>query len=314
MRSIERRGEPIFLAGCGRSGTTWLSEVVNFDNAFRIIFEPLRHDTGPTVARMLGYWPYLRPADRPADLVSQMHDVLTGGFSSEWTDRFGARDSNRMLVKEIRANFLLGWLRAAFPSMPMVFILRHPCAVAASEIRLGWTGWDEPMAALAARPDLVGDHLEPFIDVIHGARSTFEQRIVLWCIRNIVPLSQLARGDASVVLYERLLADPMAEMTPLLQALGRPIDEPAIMQAWRRPSAMTMASGDPARSDRVAGAVGEAGEAGVAGEAAWMRSTTADERARAVTILRAFGLDRIYTDDPMPHVAGADVLVSRDTQ
>ena len=287
------KGEPIFLAGCGRSGTTWLSEVVNYNNDFRIIFEPLRHDIGPPVARTLGYWPYLRPADRPADLVSEVHDVLTGGFSSVWSDRFGARDSSRLLVKEIRANFLLGWLRAAFPSMPMVFILRHPCAVAASELRLGWTGWDEPMAALAVRPDLVADHLEPFLDVIQGARSTFERRIVLWCIRNIVPLRQLARGDASVVLYERLLADPMGEMTPLLQALGRPIDEQAIMQAWGRPSAMTMASDDAGQDDRMAG---------------WMRSTTADERAQAVAILQAFGLDRIYTDDPMPHIASADVL------
>jgi len=39
-----------------------------------------------------------------------------------------------------------------------------------------------------------------------------------------------------------------------------------------------------------------------------VQSTTADERAQAVAILQAFGLDRIYTDDPMPHIASADVL------
>lgn len=289
---------PILVAGCGRSGTTWLADVVNYDNAFRIIFEPFRHDIGPAVACDLGYWPYRRPDDRPPDLVEQVRDVLTGGWSSEWSDRFGSRTSTRCLVKEIRAHFLLGWMRAAFPDMPMVFILRHPCAVAQSEMRLGWTGWDEPMAALRARPDLVADHLEPCLDVIHGASTTFERRIVLWCIRNIVPIHQLAQGDASVVLYERLLVDPMGELRPLLSALGRPLDEPAILQVWGRPSAMSMAAADEAPDDRVTH---------------WVRSTTAGERARAVAILNAFGLDRIYTDDPMPRVASRDVLLPTAT-
>lgn len=290
---------PILIAGCGRSGTTWLGEIVNYDHAFRIVFEPLRHDTGPAVAKALGYWPYLRPDARPEGVAEQVWDVFNGGWRSEWSDRFGRQTSTRCLVKEIRAHFLLGWMRAAFPDMPMVFILRHPCAVAASEIRLGWTGWDEPLAALAARPELVADHLAPYLDVIHGAATTFERRIVLWCIRNVVPLRQLARGDASVVLYERLLIDPMGELAPLLSSLGRPIDEPAILQAWRQPSAMSMASGDAVPDDRVSG---------------WMRTTTAEERARAVDILRAFGLARIYTDDPMPHVASGDVLGARSWQ
>ena len=44
---LDRGGDhrdTVYLAGTARSGTSWISEVINHDNAFRMIHEPLRRD------------------------------------------------------------------------------------------------------------------------------------------------------------------------------------------------------------------------------------------------------------------------------
>ena len=40
--------DAVFLAGSGRSGTTWLSEVINYKGGYRYVFEP---STRPGSAR-----------------------------------------------------------------------------------------------------------------------------------------------------------------------------------------------------------------------------------------------------------------------
>ena len=32
----------IFLAGVGRGGTTWISDIINYNNEYRFIFEPFQ--------------------------------------------------------------------------------------------------------------------------------------------------------------------------------------------------------------------------------------------------------------------------------
>ena len=37
---IAGTNKTIFIAGIGRSGTTWVAETINYFNEFRILFEP----------------------------------------------------------------------------------------------------------------------------------------------------------------------------------------------------------------------------------------------------------------------------------
>lgn len=274
------------IAGCGRSGTTWLAEIVNHDDAWRFIFEPLHPDLGVGLARTLGSWRYLRPSCREPALVGGLVELLEGRFANAWTDRFTRAGNARRLIKEVRAHFLLGWISDVRPDLPIVLLLRHPCAVAASEIRMGWTGWREPLDAMVAQPELMADHLEPFRDVILSASSVFEQRIVLWCVRTLVPLRQLARGAAHVVFYESLATDPDGQLPALFAAIGRPYDAASARRAWARRSAMTVATPgvapttDPLR--------------------AWRATVGAADAARARVIVDRFGLGGLYDAEGWP--------------
>lgn len=95
----------------------------------------------------------------------------------------------RRLVKEIRANVLLPWLHSVFPDVPIVLILRHPCAVALSRLSLRWgTTLDD----FLSQPALMDDYLHPIEADIRGATEPFDRHIFMWCIENYVPLRYFA--------------------------------------------------------------------------------------------------------------------------
>ena len=148
----------VFLAGTGRSGTTWLSDVVNHRRAYRYVFEPFY----PAKVEVFAHFrprQYLRPDDRREEFLGPARKVLTGGLRDPWTDRFHRRFvARRRLIKDIRANLLLGWIKANFPGLPIILLLRHPCAVVASRLALGWK---DNLFETMEQGDLVEDFLLP---------------------------------------------------------------------------------------------------------------------------------------------------------
>ena len=278
----------VFLAGSGRSGTTWASEIVNHRREYRFVFEPFYPERVPLCRGFLRKQ-YLRPDDRRGEYLGPARKILSGGLRNAWTDRFHRRFvARRRLIKDIRANLLLGWMRANFPGMPMILLLRHPCAVAASKLALGWK---DNLAGVMAQEELVEDHLRPFESEILKANTDFERHVFLWCIENYVPLRQLSPDDVHLVFYENLLAGPEKEIPRLFAFLGRDFDD-RVYGTLDRPSPL---SRDGATGDRTLD-----GWRGVVGEA---------RTKRAVEILGLFGLDRVYGEDPMPDPEGAYALM-----
>ncbi len=77
-----------------------------------------------------------------------------------------------VLVKLVQANLNLAWFSANLPHAQQLCVLRHPCGQFESWKRLGW----EPRPArLLENPRLVADHLHPFADLIHSAKSYWER-------------------------------------------------------------------------------------------------------------------------------------------
>jgi hypothetical protein len=278
----------VFLAGSGRSGTTWVSDIVNHRNAYRFVFEPFH----PARVRMMEGFrrkQYLRPGDRREEYLGPARTVLTGELRSLWTDRFNKRFvARRRLIKDIRANLLLGWMRENFPGMPMILLLRHPCAVAASRLALGW---GDALAETMEQEELVEDFLLPMEAEIRAAHDPFERHLFSWCIENHVPLSQFGPGEIHVSFYENFLARPDHELRRLFDFLGEDFDE-RVYRTLKRPSPLSRRPDSPSVD-------------------AWRRSVTDRQLERAVEILGLFGLDRVYGEGPMPDPSGAHALMGR---
>lgn len=278
----------VFLAGTGRSGTSWVGELINYDNAYRDMFEPF-HARYVTLCRDFVYSLYLRPDDTDETYLAPARAVLTGRVRDPWIDaRNRALFPSRRLIKEVRANLWLAWLRRQFPSIPIVMLMRHPCAVASSRTHEDWA---TRVPQFLAQRALFEDHLEPFRELIERSQTTFEKHVIAWCIHHYVPLRQFSADALPVVFYEELCARPHDEIRRLFGYIGRKCDD-GVFERLRLPSRS---------SERRTEIKGASGSQLVD---SWRKRVTPDESRQAVKILRAFGLDAIYGEDPMPDRAG----------
>jgi len=281
--------DSVFLAGSGRSGTTWLSEILNQGNGYRYVFEPFN----PGKVGAFGHFnskQYLRPDDTREEFLEPARLALTGALRDPWTDRFNRKIvARRRLIKDIRANLLLAWMRANFSGMPIVLLLRHPCAVVDSRLDLGWKdNLDETME----QEELVGDFLLSMEEEIRAAGDDFERHLFLWCIDNYVPLKQFGRGGIHLTFYENLLVNPEQELQSLFDFLGEDLDD-HVFDILRRPSPLS-------RKDVPAPSVD-----------GWRVRVGARRLRRTTEILNLFGLDRVYGEGSMPDPSGARAMMKR---
>jgi hypothetical protein len=279
----------VFLAGTGRSGTTWLSDVVNYRGGYRYVFEPFHPGKVQACTRFRPRQ-YLRPNDRRKEFLEPAQRVLTGRLRDPWTDRFHRGFlPRRRLIKDVRANLLLGWISTNFPGMPIVLLLRHPCAVVASKLALGWK---DNLFETMEQEDLVEDFLLPMEPGIRAARDDFERHLFSWCIDNYVPLRQFGPEGIHLAFYENLLTHPKEELRRLFAFLGEDLDDRAYRNL-ERPSPLSRKYAPEGPS--------------VDG---WRRQISGCRLERTVEILNLFGLDRVYGEGTMPDPSGAYALMS----
>ena len=162
--------DTVFVAGTGRSGTTWLEELINFDHDHRILFEPFNSQEIPLVAHW-NYRQYLRADDNDERYLVPARRILSGRIRHPWIDQVNSKHLvRRRLVKDIRANLILHWMHNHFPEIRIVLLLRHPCAVARSKIAMGWlTHLDD----FLSQQHLIEDFLLPFVPLLESARDDF---------------------------------------------------------------------------------------------------------------------------------------------
>lgn len=270
----------VLLAGSGRSGTTWVAELINAAHDHRVIFEPFD-------ARFNEDWPVTRrfapPGTDDPVLEAAARQALDGTLSNRWVDAHNtAIRPQYRLVKAIRANLALGWMGERFPELRIVFLMRHPLAVARSRQQMGWGPALDQLLAQDALLAFLGDRAAP----LHREQDPFLQHVLLWCVENAVALAHLPAG-AHTVYYERLCTEPVAEARALFAALHRPV--PAnLEEAVSRPSQLAR--------DHSAVLLGARPVDAWAGK---IDAATVDAAMRYLTL---FGLDTVYGPDPQPRV------------
>jgi hypothetical protein len=280
----------IMLVGTGRSGTTWIQNIIACEVSCRVMFEPF-HSHKLSLLEAWNYRQYLRPEQRGQKFLAPADQILSGQVRNTWIDQFNqAHLVRRRLVKDIRANLILKWIRCQFPEIPIILLLRHPCAVARSKLALGW---DTHLEDFLRQQDLVEDYLQPFVSEIRGASDQFDKHIFMWCIENYVPLRQFSPGEIYVAFYEHFCMDPQGEARSLLRHLGYPF-RPEALAMITKPSAMS-------RADSAIIAGGSVLDS-------WRKHIDSRHITRANEILGLFGLDRIYGADSSPLVRGNEAL------
>ena len=280
----------IVVAGTARSGTTWLGNLIASQVPCRILFEPFHPELVPEY-RGFHYFQYMRPGTENPKFQGFAQKVFTGEIRNRWIDRQNERIfSHVRLVKEIRANLALKWLHDHFPEVPIVLIIRHPCAVVCSRMELGWAT-DLDIKPLLSQPELIEDHLSPYMDLIKNAKTTEEKHTIIWCVSNLVPLKQFNAGEVKIVYYENLCTQPENELPDLFEFIGQTYTR-SVMDIINQPSQTTKVTSAVVRGiDKIEG---------------WKEKLRPSQIESVLRMVEAFGMSHLYGESasPLSHTLG----------
>lgn len=240
------------IAGSGRSGTTWVLDSIAEPNGLRTVFEPL-HSQAVSGASPYANC-YVPPNFENKALKEFIELVFSGKLQSIWAnyrirpDRikpsasifsnlletkkfinqykklasnyfyYNKFKSDTLAVKFIRANLMLGWLEKNF-DIRLLFVVRHPCAVLASVLKIG-KGWDDKALFVYRNDeDLIRDYLYKYESFLAAPLTKIETHTAIWCIENTLPLLQNGESKKTVVSYENLLLNGEREWQKVINNL-----------------------------------------------------------------------------------------------
>lgn len=206
----------VVLFGIGRSGTTWLGQVIA-SAGLRYIFEPeaywdylpkeerSNHDVYPRSHR------YLR-ADEETKYHKFLVDSLSGVYANDVTVRANP-NASRNVIKVIRYNMIVPWVVKNM-DVHSLFLLRDPMATISSQFSCDFETTVPLLTSYFDNEQLYEDHLDEFRDLIAAADSSkgrkkyIEYLTILWCVQMYVAKRQGVFEDVYTLAYRDLMNDP----------------------------------------------------------------------------------------------------------
>ena len=278
-----RAEDTLMFTGSPRSGTTWLGQLFATIPRSVCLFEPLMLDKVPEAAAAGFEWrTYVRPDEEWPEGERFLRRVLEGRVLNHWilADIEKVRTSvfaRTLIVKFVRANRMLPWIVRRFAMPAPLLILRHPCAVVASQMAEG--SWNDPRRPTGGRFLEDHPHCAPLFDKV----KTPEELLALtWALDNYVPLASEHSDRWQFVTYEGMRRDCMAELAPVFARWG--IEVPRALEATiDKPSRTTVGTS-------------------VSGLDGWKKKLEKDQVRRILAVTRALGLD-FYGEAAEPDLA-----------
>lgn len=259
--------DTVVVSGAPRSGTTWLGELLALKEGYNLIREPL--NLNHPEAKEAGF--DQRTCILPGEEVPKKEEYLRKALKGEFVlpQVIGEQKklvklqkvltNRKFVVKCVSANRLLNWLASQFPIKAYVLILRHPCAVVASQIEMeenvgvDWTKKYSPGGSLGeylggSLPDFVVDKFE---QTLLNLRFPEEVISAKWCLDHYIYIHTLKEDTSSrsqtppvriTTTYERLLEENIREVNRIYRGVFGTKAPKKVKNRIGRPSGMASSS------------------------------------------------------------------------
>jgi hypothetical protein len=307
-----------FIAGSGRSGTTWIQDSLAAANGLRPLFEPL-HPFLTEAGRLYAHRA-LAAEDEHGDLKDYFLRVCSGRGPRLWTqyrqqlrwlfppsEKFRTlQDAGRVkrywtkfikefpkltrdgfrrdpMIKCIRANLMLPWI-ARNLACRVVLIVRHPGAVVESELRGKWN----PSFVLerfrndARLHELTGGR---YLDLLSRNLSPLEALAARWVVENQWVMETAPRSELTIFHYEYLRMPQNSAWMRLCSELG--LETVPNVEILKKPSQQS-------RPGRKSVPIAPASRP------RWMHELSAEQKHLVQGILESVEFSGYSMDDPNP--------------
>jgi hypothetical protein len=306
VATASSRGNPeraILLASVGRSGTTWLGNILATLNGYKMLNEPLRPEDPSRHNGRYRHRPYVEEDGSEPHLKEELENAFTGQVtrSYKWDFRSDGRlgmlfehtRNRKVVVKSTRCLRILPWIHHTFNLKGTVILIRHPCAVISSMLKRGGWGYDQlqedgvssfDQAVAGQAPTSLVDRVRPYID---KATTNAEILAHMWALDYHVSLNHHKATDGEfshLVSYEHLLTEGQRCIRDLCAFLGEEPNEDMLAQLNRpsRTASNQLSTEDTTRQLRK-----------------WRDQLDEKTVERVLSVVHTYDID-MYGPDPMP--------------
>jgi hypothetical protein len=198
------------VSGDPRGGTTWLAEIVKGLPNTAMIWEPLAISEVAAFKRLgfqwrqyieeLDYWPEAREV-----FMKLFSGKLLSSYLCQQTSPKELINAKYLLIKFCRANQLLPWLTKEFQfNYAPIYLIRHPCAVVASQLKKG--GWSHVSPTFEIPKGRYQSFYSDHIEFLKTIDSVEKRLAATWCLCNRVPLNHPENNKRWITItYESML-------------------------------------------------------------------------------------------------------------
>lgn len=296
--------DTIVISGTPRSGTTWLMEVFAKMPNYTYYFEPINPIWFPQI-RGVGFKSrtYLKAGTEWAKGEDYLKKAFTGRvFSLNPPIKSNIKSimhrwfGKKLIIKFVRGNRLLPWMANKFQLRGMFFIIRHPCAVVASQLKTGFYAYfsDSPpytqikptlndVLNEASKIDILDKEI---IGKMKNYKTDEEILAAIWCLDNYIPLNWPKPHLWTTVSYEKLVKDE-SEVIRLFEKLGEKKIPKTVMENLKEPSMLTLGRD----REMILKAEKQLSK--------WKKALSEKQIERILNVVKDFGLD-FYTENIEP--------------
>lgn len=236
------RNKGVFIvSGSPRGGTTWLAEsMARLLKTRRIYWEPLQ-DGNISLPQSLKFSkrPFIEPTEGIDERSKQFFDdLINARLANMHLLRVRRRPSNLKsllfspappLFKFVRGNGILGYLHQNYDIHKPLVIIRHPCAVIASQLSMG--SWED-------HPHVSPKILERYSQIrnIVSTEKPLHQRLAMTWAADVLAARE-SPGDVHTLYYEDLVQLGSEALAPVMADWG--IEYKGVDEALAIPSSTT---------------------------------------------------------------------------
>ena len=282
----------VWLVGDARSGTTWISSLLNADKSYREMFEPF-HPQKVSQAKQFVENMYVAPKTRNDELMLFLKKVFDGSLTNSWVDKeLVSKSYKGLLIKDVFANLILGWATHEFPNVKPILLVRNPLSVAASKYVTRRWNWPNSPRQFLEDKNLMSTHLsglrETILDVTK--RDDFiEKQVLNWCVIHKVISSQFSLNDIHILCYEKVIENPKAEIENALRYCGK-IQNTELTQETLSESSIVAFKGSSIIEKKDPLTI-------------WRETISKEQIALSISLLKSFEFDNWYENLITPDVS-----------
>jgi hypothetical protein len=225
----------IIISAYPRGGSTWLENILsNIIKRSITYYEPLNLTINHDLKNFNFSWRQFIPE---SESWPEVEDYFNNMFNGKNLKRYLIQHPNStyrsfldfafpktIIYKFCRLNLMLPWIVNNFHTKPPILLVRHPCAIIASQIEFGrkyGSGYAD-IGSIFTYPECpYNDFYYKYSYILDKVDNPIKNLAAWWCLSHIVPLNHKKNNVSwTTVFFEDLLTDPIECLQLITKSLS----------------------------------------------------------------------------------------------